>query len=276
MKRRLLNSFKILTVIAALCLAYGFLIEPRLLKMREMKITAKVTAPLKIALISDLHIGGVHVPANRIRKTAAIINTQNPDIIFLAGDYVNGHKRREDHTQTFNDTLDRGLAALSDLSAPMGVYAAMGNHDRWYSQPYLIKALTDAGATVLVNQAVNIGDVCIVGLADADTDTEDPLAFEACENGSTTLSLMHSPDSFKYLRSDTVFAVAGHTHGGQINLPLLGRAITATQIGKPYAYGLRDWRGIPVIITAGLGTSIMPARFRSPPEVVIINLVPAR
>jgi len=202
MKNLLFLTLKVLVLIAALCLAYGFLVEPRLLKVRQVKVTAAISKPIKIALISDLHIGGLHVPAERITQTAAKINAQNPDIIFLAGDYVNGHKRREDHAQAFNDKLDRGLAALSNLS-------------------------------------------------------------------------MHSPDSFQYLRPDTVIAVAGHTHGGQINLPFLGRAITATQLGKPYAYGVRDWQGIPVVITAGLGTSILPARFRSAPEIVIIELAPA-
>ena len=275
MKHLLFLTLKVLVLIAALCLAYGFLVEPRLLKVRQVKVTAAISKPIKIALISDLHIGGLHVPAERITQTAAKINAQNPDIIFLAGDYVNGHKRREDHAQAFNDKLDRGLAALSNLSAPLGVYAAMGNHDEWYSQSYLVEALTQAGVTVLVNQAVNIANVCIVGLADADTDIEDPMAFEACPTDSNILGLMHSPDSFQYLRPDTVIAVAGHTHGGQINLPFLGRAITATQLGKPYAYGVRDWQGIPVVITAGLGTSILPARFRSAPEIVIIELAPA-
>ena len=83
---------------------------------------------------------------------------------------------------------------------------------------------------------------------------------------------MHSPDSFKHLRSDTDLAVAGHTHGGQINLPLIGRRVTATKLGEPYAYGLKDWSGTPVYITSGLGTSVLPARFRAPPEIVVITI----
>lgn len=85
---------------------------------------------------------------------------------------------------------------------------------------------------------------------------------------------MHSPDSFQYLRPGIALAVAGHTHGGQINLPLIGRRVTATNSGNKYAYGLVKVNGVLAFVTAGIGTSILPARFRAPPELVLIELTP--
>ena len=99
-------------------------------------------------------------------------------------------------------------------------------------------------------------------------------AFAVCEDGATPIALMHSPDSFPLLRSDTALAVAGHTHGGQINIPLIGRRVTSTAAGRKYAYGQIDVNSTPAFVTAGIGTSILPARFRAPPEIVLIELEP--
>lgn len=242
------------------------------MKVRLVSVSAPVQAPLKIALMSDIHIGGLHMPAKRLDKIVATINAQNPDIILIAGDYVNGSEHRKEASPADRAEIEAGLTALGGLSAPLGIYAAIGNHDTHYDAPYLRTKLTTMGVNVLVNKASRKGGICIVGLADHDTSQEDPSAFNGCEAKDVIVALMHSPDSFGHLRSDTDLAVAGHTHGGQINLPLLGRAVTATSLGKPYAYGLQRWQGIPVFITAGLGTSILPARFRSPPEIVIIEL----
>lgn len=271
MKTRFFQFLKFGVCIAFLCLGYGFLIEPRMMSLRHVSLTAPTGTSLKIALISDIHVGGLHMPAKRVEKITAQINAQNPDIIFIAGDYVNGHQNRAEHSNESNSKIDAGLSFLENLSAPMGIFAAMGNHDALYDTPYLRSKLSHMGINVLVNEAYRQNGLCIVGLADHDTSQEDPAVFEACDIDDAIIAIMHSPDSFEYLRSDTDLALAGHTHGGQINLPLLGRAVTATELGKPYAYGLQSWRGIDVFISAGLGTSIIPARFRSKPEIVIIE-----
>ena len=96
--------------------------------------------------------------------------------------------------------------------------------------------------------------------------------FADCETSKDIVAFMHSPDSFKLLPSDTDLALAGHTHGGQINIPFIGRRITSTRLGKKYAYGSLDFGGIRAFVTAGIGTSILPARFRAPPEIVLITL----
>ena len=260
---------------ASLCLFYGFFIEPKLLKTRNIAVASlNYEAPkLRIALLSDIHIGGRHVPAARIEDIVTHVNSLSPDIVLIPGDFINGHKSRTAHDNAFNLEVEKGLSYLKGLEAPMGVFASIGNHDVWYDADFIAKQLKEANVVVLRNAAINLSNaICIVGLADHDTQQEDQAAFDLCETGSQPIALMHSPDSFPLLRSDTALAVAGHTHGGQINIPLIGRRVTATAAGRKYAYGKVEVNGILAFVTAGIGTSILPARFRSPPEVVLIEL----
>lgn len=233
-------------------------------------------APLTIGLMADIHIGGRHVSAERVAKIVSKMNALSPDIVLLAGDYVDGHVKADQHTDAFNAEIDTGLRYLGGLKAPLGVYASLGNHDAWYDTPRLSKGFQAGGIIVLDNQHMvlpnNGTDICLVGLADYYTGKSESFMFDGCGNDQNIIAFMHSPDSFKLMRSDTALALAGHTHGGQINLPLLGRRVTSTDIGHKFAYGKMEWGGIPAFVTAGIGTSILSARFRARPELVIITL----
>lgn len=264
--------------VALACLSYGFFIEPKALKVRNVDIVSPDWngPPLRIGLIADLHIGGIHMPAHRIEDIVRELNAQSPDIVLIAGDFVSGHESSVDHSEPFNREIEQGIAAFADLKPAQGSYAVMGNHDDWYDGPLLTTLLTNSGLTVLENDSRIIdfmgNDICLVGLPDSWTGEFDKHAFDACGKEQNVVAFMHSPDSFKFMRSDTKLALAGHTHGGQINIPLIGRRVTATEIGPDYAYGKVDYRGIPAFVTAGVGTSILPARFRAPPEIVLIDV----
>lgn len=272
MLRHFLRLFWLSFGLIILCLLYGFFVEPRRLLIRHVSI-GEGDQHVKIALLADIHIAGFHVSDKRVKSIAVTVNELSPDMVVMAGDYISGHESRANRSQKFNETVVRGFDNLALLSAPKGVYAAQGNHDAWYDKSFVKDELSRRGIIVLENEAQNMpGGLCLVGLADRDTGREDPRVFNDCAKGAGIISVMHSPDSFSNLRSDTILAMAGHTHGGQINLPILGRAVTATRLGKPYAYGLKDWMGIPVFITSGIGTSKLPARFRAPPEIVLIDL----
>lgn len=270
--------FKLLAAVIAagtLCLLYGFLLEPRLLKIREVSLVSPhyQGGDIRIALLSDIHIGSRHVPAARVANIVRVVNNARPDIILMPGDFIGGHTPRENHSPAFVAEVNDGLAQFGALRAPLGVYASIGNHDVWYDAAAVTNGLRAAGVHVLANSVGNTAtDICVVGLADHDTQTEDPTTFDRCTKGNPVIALMHSPDSFALLPPYARLSVAGHTHGGQINLPFYGRRVTATQAGRKYAYGLVNVRGVPAFVTAGIGTSILPARFRAPPEVVIITL----
>jgi len=278
-KRKYIRNFGLIGLaVAALCLIYGFFIEPKTLAVRHVtvKSAAWQGAPLKIALIADIHIGGKHVSAARVERLTAKINAESPDIILLAGDYVNGHLPRHKHSDEFNTTIEQGVGYLGALDAPLGTYAVMGNHDAWYDNETLSQWIETANITILENQNRDImhkgRTFCLAGLSDYDTGTDDRTGVTTCADGQSRLVFMHSPDSLKLLPSGIALALAGHTHGGQINIPFLGRRVTATKIGHKYAYGLKQYGKFPVFITAGVGTSVLSARFRAPPEIVIITL----
>ncbi len=275
LKRLIKTGFWVGCITALACFIYGFGIEPRLLKIRTVDISAKTVLerPVKIAFITDIHIGGLHVSPKRAKMLVAQINALNVDMVLVAGDWVNGHTPRVEHTETFNQDLVKGLGHFADLRAPEGVYSVIGNHDVWYDKAFIKSQLEGHGIRVLDNSAVQVRErLYIVGLADDMTETPDRAAFNTVPDGVTTIALMHSPDSAPLLVPNTALALAGHTHGGQINLPILGRRVTATRLGQPYAYGLKTYNDIPIFISAGIGTSMLPARFRAPPEIVVLTL----
>ncbi len=261
--------------ICIFCFVWGFLVEPNLLKTRHLEICSSewLGEPMKIVFLSDIHIGGEHVPPSRVSSIVSRVNAEKADLVLIGGDFIDGHTHRTKTSNSFNTKIDTGLRALKEIMAPLGVISVIGNHDVWYDEVYVSKFLQDQGMTILSNDAVNVKeDVCIVGLADDMTQEPDNAAYKLCQTSDNIIALMHSPDSFGLMYSNTNLALAGHTHGGQINLPFLGRAVTPTRSGSKYAYGQVEHNGIPTFITAGIGTSILPARFRSPPEIVVITL----
>jgi len=277
MKVRFFYIFLSLCTIAAVCLAYGFFLEPKRLVIREVSLPAPSYQgpPLRIVLLSDLHIGGRHVPASRISALTNAVNHLKPDVVLLAGDYVDGSLPRSNRSVEANTVIDQGLKALAGIKSSLGTFAVIGNHDNWYDGAWIKRQLEENGATVLGNEGLNLPEICLIGMSDFYTDYPSSAGYRDCNSDLAGIVLTHSPDAFRFLRTDTALAVAGHTHGGQINLPLIGRRVTSTEAGKPLAYGLKDVGGVPVYITAGIGTSLLPARFRAPPEIVVITLLEA-
>lgn len=276
MKRFIYLASFILCIALIACLYYGFRIEPAQLKLRKITIDSPYWTgePLHIGLIGDVHIGGAHVTPPNVDKIVGLMNVEQPDLILLAGDYVNGSTPKISRSQAENDNINWGHAILGDLTAPLGVYAVLGNHDYEYDAQSVRANMAAQGIGFVDNSSAVIEDrLCLFGIGDEYYGTPSDDGFYNCPANFPIIGLMHNPDSFfRVPENSAALMVAGHTHGGQINLPLLGRAVTATQSGKAYAYGLKRVGDMPVFITAGIGTSILSARFRSPPEIVLIEL----
>ena len=264
----MVRAFFVLAGLGLVLLGYATLIEPERLVVRQMEL-GEGTDSTRIVLVADIHFGGRVVDAQKGRDIVARINAQSPDIVLMPGDFVDGSLPEAERSAANRTTIADGMTTLAAIDAP--IVASLGNHDSYHGQASVRQMLEGAGVTVLRNAGIRRDRLCIVGMADEDTDRPNTDGYAACEEGDTILALMHSPDSRRLIRSDTALSVAGHTHGGQVNLPLLGRAVTSTQCGKPCAYGLIQ-ADPPLVVTAGIGTSILPIRFRSPPEVVVITL----
>lgn len=146
---------------------------------------------------------------------------------------------------------------------------------RWFSAK---KELEQNGFIVLENEAVNIAHknekpIWVAGLADS---TERVVnikkALKQIKSGEPVIMLTHEPDTFPEIPNSVSLTLAGHTHGGQIRLPFIGAIFTASIYGNKYAKGYIVEKGKQMFVTTGVGTSILPARFLCPPEIVILEL----
>ncbi|HSV29675.1 MAG TPA: metallophosphoesterase [Candidatus Omnitrophota bacterium] len=262
-------------VLAAAVAGWSFGIEPDLLLTREVAVESadwpKGRRPLKIAFVADLHPGVAHVDLAKIAEVVRRINAAEPDLILLGGDYIAGRPPRI--------PIEETARALSGLKAPMGVVSVLGNHDWWFDGTRVARALADVGITVLENGAVPLdapdGRLWVAGLADDSTRRPDGVAaFGGVPPGQPAIALMHDPASLSEAAGRAMLVLAGHTHGGQVRLPLVGSPVVPGRAPRRMAYGLMVEQGQLLYVTSGIGTSILPVRFNMPPEIVLLTLGP--
>ncbi len=252
-------------------------------------------AKLRIACISDLHASEPQMGLKRCADVVAMTNALQPDIILLLGDYGIGQKVYARPV----DTMELAKV-LADLKAPLGNYAILGNHDYWggslTSWPYTPAKIHDyaqrqrdmlsaAGISLLEN------DVRKLALADKHfwlIGTGSHIALPLGRSRFTSyakldeqlakltddapaLLMAHEPDLFPDVPDRIGLTMSGHTHGGQVRL--FGYSpITPSDYGNRYAYGHIVENDRNLIVSGGLGTSVMPIRFGVPPEIVLIDL----
>jgi predicted MPP superfamily phosphohydrolase len=236
-------------------------------------------SPLKVALLSDIHLGNYAMDAGRLRRIVGQVNAARPDLILLAGDFVAGHDSAGAAERA------AGLEApLSQLTAPLGVVAVLGNHDHWTSPEAVRGALVRARVTVLANEAARRGPLAILGVDDAFSGHDDVAATVASWKaiGGTPLVLTHTPDLAHKLSGEFPVVLAGHTHCGQVVLPWLGPILTRSpmQQWRPL-YDTRYRCGVvrdvnrTVVVTAGVGSGTSPVRLGAPPDWWLLTVGPA-
>lgn len=287
--RRLLRSRRIFAVwvlsilaVAAWCLGvWGFLVEPTTLTVRHVTIESAEWRgpPLRIGVISDTHVGAPHTDVARIRKLVARMNAEHPDVVVLLGDYTGGHAAASDRTAAARAEILAGVEAFKDLTPPLGVHGVLGNHDSWFDEDQIAAAMRRGGATPLRNQAIRVaragGDFWIAGVGDMDSPTGPASVARTLARVSgdaPILVLTHWPDPFAQVPSRVALTLAGHTHCGQVNLPLIGRPVLPSDASYRWPCGAYDVSGRKLYVTGGVGVSVLPVRFRAPPEIVIITL----
>jgi hypothetical protein len=226
---------------------------------------------LTALLISDLHVAGPDMPPERLARIVGRINALKPDLVLIAGDLVS-----DKGTATRRYSMREAVAALAALRPRLATVAVLGNHDHWRSAGEAVAALDAAAITVLSNDAVRIGPIAVGGLDDDYTGQANlprTLARQR-EVGGVPILLSHSPDPFPELPAGAMLMLAGHTHCGQIRLPLIGALSTMSDYGNRYACGLVREGGRTLIVSAGVGTSILPLRLGAVPDMWLIRLVP--
>ena len=266
----------LLLVLVLSCLVWGFFIEPNRLVVHREAIQIddwpKELSGLRVALIADIHSGGAFIDDKKLQKIVELTNQQNPDLIVLLGDYMSPnswHSRRVEPEVT--------AAAMKDLHAPLGVYAVLGNHDWWYNGGKVRRAFEANGIPILENEVAEIKwrdkSFWLVGLADSWTRPQhinETLA--KVPEGATMIALTHNPDAFPHLPQSVPLLLAAHTHGGQVNFPLIGTPIVPSRFGRKFPAGHVFENGHHMFVTTGIGTSILSVRFRVTPEIMILTI----
>lgn len=232
-------------------------------------------AGLRIALLTDIHVGHWAGVA-RVRRAVRLANEQEPDLAVLGGDLVNGRMALP--------RLARCAAAMGQLRARLGAVAVLGNHDYLAGADRVQEALVRAGVTVLRNRgmAVPVGDrvLWLAGLDDVRMGRPDPAAaFAGAPPGALRLALVHEPDYADTLArgpEPVHLQLSGHSHGGQVRLPVVG-ALVLPRLGRKYDMGLQRVAGSELLVytSRGIGVTGPPFRFLCPPEVTLIELTGA-
>lgn len=230
---------------------------------------------LSIVQLSDFHYDS---PLNRraAEEAVQVTNRLHPDLIVLTGDFVTvSLMRKTDPAAALACFPCAEL--LSDLKAPFGVLAIMGNHDH-FSDPNLITtSLQKHGIGVLRNEAFmvrkNGAAVWIVGLDTVSAGCERlRVAMKSVPPEEAVVLLVHEPDYADIAAGFPIdLQLSGHSHGGQIRLPILG-APYLPQYAKKYPSGLRRIKNLILYTNAGLGTVRVPLRMNCPPEITFLTL----
>ncbi|MEM7018491.1 MAG: metallophosphoesterase [Pseudomonadota bacterium] len=253
---------------------WAFWLEPASLTVREYSLSIPnwpaEQGSVKIAVLADLHIGSPFNDLNRLDEIVARTNSLKPDLVVLPGDFV----VQGVLGGSFVEPSDIAIR-LEPLKAPLGIWAVLGNHDWWHNAEEIARALSQHNIGMLEDKAVTIqneyGSFWLAGISDFWEGPHD--VKEVISQISTdrpVIAITHTPDIFVDLPARFDLVIAGHTHGGQVYIPLIGRPLVPSQYGERYALGhiIEDERHM--FVSSGLGTSILPVRFLTPPEISVL------
>lgn len=277
-RRRLRRAIVLVGLLGAAVVGKGYWNATRDPIVREATVRVADwpdgAAPVKVLLVADTHVAGPDMPPERLVRIIDDLNRLQPDLVLLAGDFIS-EKRLATRLYT-----PRELAApFGRLKARLGVVAVLGNDDHWAEPRAIADELRKAKAVVLSNDATRAGPLVIGGVDDEFTDHDNLAATYAAMDRlgqGPRVILSHGPDIVPDLPKAVSVVVTGHTHCGQIVLPFVGAISYVSRYGNRFACGLIDDRGQRVVVTAGLGTSVLPLRYGAPPDVWLLTLTAAR
>lgn len=245
-------------LILSLSFIWARFIEPQMLIVRE------VEGPANFALIADTHLGQ-YKGAPYLSRVVERINKLNVDFVLLPGDLV---------FSIDPESIESTFAPFSDLNVPL--YATLGNHDMApageLTDDRLINILESYGVTWVDNQSVIHDEIQIIGMGELWNDDADLSTFENLQPKLINIVLAHNPDTaYLFNGIDVDLVVSGHTHGGQIRIPLLYRMVIPCKYDWGKAQGSYEVLGNSIYVTSGLGEIGLPMRLFNPPEIVLFN-----
>ena len=238
---------------------YAAWIEPDWIEVTHHTVAANIGTPIKIAHLTDIHTSGLGPRESRMLE---IIDAERPDLIVITGDSIS-------ITSDYPGFRD----VLMNLHAPLGVWVVRGNHEDWWPVDNERAFYDSAGAQLLVNSNAQVRDgVWLIGIDDLYAGSPDlEKAFAGVPESAYKVALFHSPVYFDKMAGRSDLVLAGHSHGGQVRLPVLGALWTPPFVGE-YFSGWFEKQGTKMYVSRGIGTSIFDVRFWCRPEVAIITL----
>ena len=248
--------------------------QPPVVRRLNLKVASYTpdARPIRIVLFSDVHVHGPDMPPARVARIVDQINALHGDVDVATGDFVGNSRIGNGYS------VGQSVAPLSELKAPLGVYAVLGNNDHRAGAKEVTGALEQAGVRVLANRAIAIGPLAIGGL---DGRLYKPAAWRAARKTTydalermpgVKILLAHRPDEFAHAPASISLVLSGHTHCGQIVLPLVGALETGSDFGHEYLCGVVRRGSQLLVVTAGLGTSYVPLRIGAPPDIWLITI----
>jgi uncharacterized protein len=292
-RRSFLSLLGKLTLSGLSLATYAAVIEPGFrLRTAAYTFTPPRWTPglkLRAVLLADPHLVEPHMPLSRWQNIIRTANALNPDIILLLGDYVAGHFFR-----TGTVPVHLGANAAKELKSPLGTFAICGNHDWWddrtaqqsgHGPTITQKAFEDAGIPVLENKALRLlkdgqpfwlsGTSSIVAIKKGrgrfESRADLPGTLAQITDDAPVIHLAHEPDLFTEIPERVSLTLSGHTHGGQVRL--FGYSpVTPSRFGNRFAYGHIIEDGRHLLVSGGLGCSMIPVRFGMPPEITVLDL----
>ena len=228
---------------------------------------AGLQRPLRLVHLSDLHGSNSDMPQVRLNRIMDQVNALHPDLVVVTGDF---------HASKIWDPpmrMDDAVQPLTRLKAPLGVWSVPGNHD----DPYWIRwVMRRFGLKLLAGDLVDLGPIQIVGSDDLIMGQRPVQGLRAAaaraQPGKPLVALVHEPRLWTMLPANVDLVLAGHTHGGQIQIfgwPQFKKLDSQYLRGR-----FRNPGGQQMLVSAGIGTSIVPVRLGTQGEIVVVELVP--
>lgn len=254
--------------------AYATLIEPHHYEVTETDIFIPNLpgrfAGFRITQLTDIHHSRI-VDINQVRRVVALAQNTKPDLFVLTGDY----------TTTYRRYIEPCAEALGGLHAPEGVWAILGNHDHYTDPELTTRALASCKITVLNNANTTLyrgpDALQLAGIDDWSWNATDwKRAFYGLTPERPTVLLSHQPGIFDLVEARAATLVlSGHTHGGQIKLPLVGAPARFVTEHLKYDSGLFKRDQAQLYVSRGTGVIGLPVRLGVRPEISVLRLRPA-
>jgi len=275
--RLLWHGFLSSALLATGGIGYGFLVEPGLFSVETVRLELarlpRSFSGFRIAQISDIHMGG-WMNLDRFQQVADLVRAEKPDILLITGDFLLGHQFTDDTRRDLDDLAN----ILSSLTETIPSFAVLGNHDYWTDADAVRKMLSSSGVTDLTNTVFTItrghDNLHLCGVDDiweGDVRLEEVIA--RLEDDHTAILLAHEPDYADVSAATERFElqVSGHSHGGQVSIPLFGPPILP-YLGEKYPSGLYQVGNMFQYTNRGVGMNRLAVRFNCPPEITLFIL----